>query len=288
MMINVAADLKSTFSPVLGFNFGRPCMHPYPYMPYPGFVLPHAPVYPMDYRRMFEPRFHAPAWGDGPRQPQQQPNQQPYRRREMACSEAQTDPSDAITKLIECLDKIRATELDSGVASQSFGMFSLGEEMKSQAQGHAAASASPDSCLESPAVTPSDSTTAVYDSESSQVIVDPLSPRGCWSGGLEEEEEEEPPLDSSSVHEERPQLERSASDEHFLPLEEEEEEEVTDIQPNIPVIDSSVPRGDDAEDFLKARETQIMCLTSQTNSIDDICLLNFLVSKNFNFIHIQY
>ncbi|KAM6900086.1 bucky ball [Xenentodon cancila] len=240
-----------------GFNFGRPCMHPYPYMPYPGFVLPHAPIYPMDYRRMFEPRFHAPAWGDIPRQQQQQ--QQSYRRRETACSEAQTEPSDAITKLIECLDKIRATdlqgadrELDSGVASQSFSMFSPGEN-KHQEQSPTMPSVSSDSCLESTAVTLSDSAAAVYDSESCQMILEPLSPHGCWSGGLEEEL----PLDSSSVQEECPQLKRSASDEHFLLL----EKDVTDIQSNISVTNQSVPRGD-AEELLKAAHS-LSCPPSQ-------------------------
>lgn len=204
-------------------------MHPYQFMQYPGFVYPHAPIFPMDYRRMYEPRFHAPPpWSDLPRQ---QHHQQPQGRRETACSEAQTDPSDAITKLIECLDKIRAgelqgaeRELDSGVASQSSGMFSPTEEKKSEEQGHVLASAADASHLESPAVTFIDSTTAVYDGESSQRSLEGLSPHGCWSGGLEE------PLDSSSVHEESPDVDQAAVDKHFLPL---EQEEVTDIQPDI-------------------------------------------------------
>lgn len=216
-------------------------MHPYQYMQYPGFVFPHAPIYPMDYRRMFEPRFQAPTWNDMPRQ---QYHPQPQGRREMACSEAQTDPSDAISKLIECLDKIRANELqgaerelDSGVASQSSGMFSPGEEKKSEEQGHILPPAPDLSHLESPAVTFSDSTTAVYDGESSQRSLDALSPPGCWSGVLEEEW----PLDSSSVREEPPELEQPAPDEHFLPL---ENAEVTDIQSDISVTDPSVPKCD--------------------------------------------
>uniref|UniRef100_A0A3B4U9N6 Bucky ball n=1 Tax=Seriola dumerili TaxID=41447 RepID=A0A3B4U9N6_SERDU len=222
-----------------GFNFSRPCMHPYQYMQYPGFVFPHAPIYPVDYRRMFEPRFHAPTWGDMPRQ---QHHPQPHRSREMACSEAQTDPSDAITKLIECLDKIRANELqgaerelDSGVASQSSGMFSPGEEKKSEEQGHVLPSVPDDS----PAVTFSDSTTAVYDGESSQRSLDALSPQGCWSAGLEEEL----PLDSSSVHEECPELEQPTG-EHSLPL---EKEDATDIQSDILVTCPSVPKYDAVE-----------------------------------------
>ncbi|XP_017269563.1 bucky ball [Kryptolebias marmoratus] len=238
----------SHFGMPAGFNLGRPCMHPYPYVPYPGFVLPHAPLYPMDYRRMFEPRFQrASAWGDAPRQ---QHHPQPHgQHRETACSGAQTDPNDAISKLIECLDKIRATdlqgadrELDSGVASQSSGLFSPGEEKKMEGRGHTLSSAPPDGGLESPPVTFIDSTAAVYDGESGQLILDPLSPRECWTERLEEEL----PLDSSSLHEECP--EQTASIAHFVSL---ENEEVTDIQTNISVSHSSVIKCD-VEEHLKA------------------------------------
>ncbi|XP_041669893.1 bucky ball-like [Cheilinus undulatus] len=223
-----------------GFNFNRPCMFPFQYMQYPGYIFPHAPIYPMDYRRMFEPRFHAPpTWNDMPRQPHYT---QPQGRREMACSEAQTDPSDAISKLIECLDKIRASELqgperelDSGVASQSSGIFSPAEEKKSEEQGLVLPSMADVSHLESPAVTFSDSTMAVYDGESSQRSLDVLSPHGCWSAGLEE------PLDSSSVHEESPELEQDAEVEHFLPL---EKEEVTDVQTDILLTNLSAQKCD--------------------------------------------
>ncbi|XP_059182670.1 bucky ball [Centropristis striata] len=249
-----------------GFNFARPCMPPYPYMQYPGYFLPQGPMYPMDYRRIFEPRFHAPSWNDAPRhhhqqqQQQQQQHQQqqhyhpqPHGRPETACSEAQTDPSDAITKLIECLDKIRATELqgagrelDSGVASQSSGMFSPGEEKKSEEQGHTLPSVPDDSA----AVTFSDSTTAVYDGESSHRSLDVLSPPGCWSAGLEEEL----PLDSSSIHEECPELEQSVENEHFLSL---ETAEVADIQSDIPATDQSVPTCD-GEKLLKQKVDPVL------------------------------
>uniref|UniRef100_A0A3Q2CE56 Bucky ball n=1 Tax=Cyprinodon variegatus TaxID=28743 RepID=A0A3Q2CE56_CYPVA len=222
-----------------GFNFGRPSLPPYPYVPYPGFVLPHAPIHPMDYRRMFEPRYQA--WGDLPRQ---QYNPQPQGRRETACFGAQTDPSDAISKLIECLDKIRATELqsgdrelDSGVGSQSFGIFSAVEEKKTREQDQAPLPHR--SCLESPGVTSIDSRAAVYDSESSRVILDPLSPEGGWMGRLEEEL----PLDSSSVHEECPH--QPVPGEHFLS---HETEEVSDIQSNVLVTDSSAQTRDAEKD----------------------------------------
>lgn len=136
---------------------------------------------------MFEPRHHSPPWGDAPRR---QHSPQPCR--ETACSEAQTDPSDAVSKLIECLDKIR--ELDSGVASQASGIFSPAEEKKSSEEGEALPSVADASCLESLSGTDSTSAMAVYDAESSQRSPDPLS----WSGGPEEDL----PLDSSSVQEE--------------------------------------------------------------------------------------
>lgn len=181
------------------------------YMQYPGFVYPHGPVYPVDHRRGFEPRHHTPPWSDAPRR-----QHYPPPCRETACSEAQTDPSDAVNKLIECLDKIR--ELDSGVASQSSGIFSPAEEKKSEEEGEALLLGPEASCLESLNVTCSTSTMAVYDAESSQRSPDPLS----WSGGLEEDL----PLDSSSVHEECS----------------EQPAEVTDTQTSTPVTDPSVPK----------------------------------------------
>lgn len=206
---------------------------------------------------MFEPRFHAPTWNDVPRQ---QYHPQPHGRREMACSEAQTDPSDAITKLIECLDKIRGgevqdaeRELDSGVASQSSGMFSPGEEKTSEEQGHILPSAPDSSHLDSPAVTFSDSTTAVYDGDSSQRNLDVLTPQGSWSGGLEEEL----PLDSSSVHEVCSEVEQPAADEHFLPL---EKVAITDIQSDTSVTEPSVPTCD-VEELLKQRLDPVLPAT---------------------------
>lgn len=215
------------------FNYSRPYIHPYQYMQYPGFMFPHAPLYPVDYRRMFEPRFHPPTWG-------QQHHPQPQGRREMACSEAQTDPNDAISKLIECLDKIRTNELrhgaerelDSGVASHSSGMFSPVEERKGDEQGHVLPSLPGN--LASPAVVFSDSTTAVYD-ESSHRSLDTMSPEGCWSGALEEEL----PLDSSSVHEERVQVAQTAGDEAFISY---GAVEVADVQSDIVAPELKAPK----------------------------------------------
>lgn len=120
----------------------------------------------------------------------------------MSCSEAQTDPSDAVNKLIECLDKIR--ELDSGVASQSSGIFSPADEKKSEEEAEALPLLPEASGLGSLSTTCSNSAVAAYDAESSSRSHDPLS----WSGGLEEDL----PLDSSSVQEECSQLPGEVSD----------------------------------------------------------------------------
>ncbi|XP_061820902.1 bucky ball-like [Nerophis lumbriciformis] len=226
-----------------GFNFGRPCMAPYQYMPYPGLMFPHNAMYPMDYRRMFEPRFQAPAWNEGPRPPY---HQQPHGRRETASSQVQTDPSDAISKLIECLDKIRASELhgaerelDSGVVSHASGMFSPSEAKKGEEQVNAnVLPAAPDAThLESTAVVFSDSATAVYGGGSSRRSLDILSPQVCWSGRLDEEL----PLDSSSIREDGPDPEQPAALKHFLT---HEKSEVTSIQSDIPVADQRAPKCD--------------------------------------------
>ncbi|XP_051910630.1 bucky ball-like isoform X1 [Hippocampus zosterae] len=225
------------------FHFGRPYMTPYQYMPYPGFVVPHSPLYPMDSRRMFEPRFYAPAWNDVLRPPH---HQQSHTRRETVSCEVQTDPSDGISNLLDSLDKIQATEreLDSGMASQSSGMSSV-EEKKAQEQGDAnLVSAVPDATrLESPTAAFSDSTTAVYDAESSHRSLDASSPQACWSGSLEVEL----PLDSSSLHEDGPDPEHPASLEFFLAC---DKSQVTDIQSDIPVADHSTPKCD-ADDTVK-------------------------------------
>ncbi|XP_010902006.2 uncharacterized protein LOC105030056 [Esox lucius] len=204
-----------------GYPFGRfsPYMSPYPYMQYPGgYVVPHAPhMHPIDYRRMYEPpRFHPPPGHDIVFR------QQAQAQREMACSEVQTDPSDALNKLIECLDKLRTNEtqgsdkeLDSGVVSQASGIFSPDERrrkheedvevgvdgmhshsealLRGKLEGSHLQSSSPMARLFSA----NDSTTAVYDGESSRSLGDPGHPEG-WAV----DSDEDPPQDSSSVHEE--------------------------------------------------------------------------------------
>lgn len=248
------------------FNIGRPCLHPYQYMQYPGFVFPHAPVYPVDCRRMFEPRFPSPHWNDMPRQ--QYPSQPPGQR-ETACSEAQTDPSDAITKLIQCLDKMQASdlqgvdrELDSGVASQSSGMFSPGEKKGEEQGAVLILPPAPDnSCLEPSAVAFRAPTTAVYEGDSSHRSLDASSPPECWSGEIEEMEEELP-LDSSSVHEEGLNVEQSAPDDHLHPL---ENGEVADIQSDI-VATAQSSHTCDGDEQLKRRVDSILPLVTLPSS----------------------
>ncbi|XP_029517105.2 bucky ball-like [Oncorhynchus nerka] len=203
------------------YPFGRPSpyMSTYPYMQYPGgYVVPHAPhMHPVDYRRMYEPpHFHLPPVHD-PMFRQQQQHHHDHTQREVVCSEAQTDPSDALNKLIECLDKLRANEmqgsekeLDSGVVSQSSGISSPDGERKSCEvvvggdihSGHGA------SCgkLEGSQLQSSfpmgrlfsvgNSTTAVYDGESSRCL------GGLGKEGWAVDSDEDTPLDSSSIHEE--------------------------------------------------------------------------------------
>ncbi|XP_068604386.1 bucky ball [Brachionichthys hirsutus] len=244
-----------------GFNFPRPYMHPYQYVQYPGYAFPHAPLYPMEHRRVFEPRFQGPPWSDAPRQPYQP---YPQGRRETACSEAQTDPSDAITKLIECLDKFRGgemqcaeRELDSGVASQSSGMFSPGAEKKSEQRGQSLPPEPDGSHLEAPAAC-GDATTAACHTQSNQRSVDTLSPQTSWTGGMEDES----PLDTSSVHEDgRSRAERPAGDESFLRL---EKAAVTGIQPDTSVTGLSAPVC--GEDLLKLDP-----VSHQTQSVPPGC-----------------
>lgn len=207
---------------------------------------------------MFEPRFYAPAWADTPRR-QHQP--QPHGRRETTCSEAQTEPNDAISKLIECLDKIRVgelhgaeRELDSGVASQTSGMFSPGEERKNEEQGDVLPAMPDGGRFETSSAAYGESATAVHDSESGKGGLEAqrslVVPQGCWSGEIEDEL----PLDSSSLHEECSEVELPAAaaaaataDEHFTSV---EKPEVMDIQSDTSVTPPDVPKCG-VEEFLR-------------------------------------
>ncbi|XP_077592177.1 bucky ball [Stigmatopora nigra] len=218
-----------------GFNMGRPYMAPFQYMPYPGFVFPPSPLHPMDYRRTLEPRFFPPTWNDVPRPPH---IPHPQDRRETATSEVQTDPSDPLSKLMECLDKIRVSdlrgperELDSGVASHSSGLFSPDEEKKSQEQG--AESPLPGaSSSESPAVAFGDSTAGSYIPDLGLRSLETLNP------GWSDRAEMDIPLDSSSLHEDGPDPPPANP---FLP---HEKSDVTDTHSDNPVAAGSDPKPD--------------------------------------------
>ncbi|KAI4885273.1 hypothetical protein NFI96_013681, partial [Prochilodus magdalenae] len=129
----MSCNLKSSFSVISGFHFGRPCMMPYSYLQYPGYVMPHAAVHPVDYRRIYERSFPPSAsptsYDFGFRQ-----HQHTGAPRETTCAGAQTDPCEALNKLIECLDQLRVGEqLHSRVDSQTSGTLSpLAEEGRSE------------------------------------------------------------------------------------------------------------------------------------------------------------
>lgn len=199
---------------------------------------------------MFEPRFYAPTWVDPQHRPQFHP-QPPSSRRETACSEAQTEPSDAISKLIECLDKIQvgelhgaeSRELDSGMASQTSGMFSPSEERKAEERGDVLPEVPDSACFHSKAA----------DECSQRGVVD-LSPQGCWSGRVEDEL----PLDSSSLHGDCSGT--AAADELFSPM-----EKVMDIQSDTSVTEPGVPRCG-AEELLRACNPSSSSSSSSSSS----------------------
>ncbi|KAF4084611.1 hypothetical protein AMELA_G00107900 [Ameiurus melas] len=102
--------------PGSAFHFGRPYMLPYSYLQYPGYVMPHAPMHPVDYRRVHERNFpHNPGCDASLRQYQHDQ----AAPRETTCVGAQTDPSEALNKLIECLEQLRASDSSQTSGSMS-------------------------------------------------------------------------------------------------------------------------------------------------------------------------
>lgn len=78
--------------------------------------MPHAAMHPVDYRRIHERNFsHAPGCDASLRQYQHCQVSQ----KETTCVGAQTDPSETLNKLIECLDQLRASD-----SSQTSGSLS--------------------------------------------------------------------------------------------------------------------------------------------------------------------
>ncbi|XP_026998424.1 bucky ball isoform X2 [Tachysurus fulvidraco] len=101
------------------FPFGRPYMPPYQFMQHPGYVVPHAPMQPSDYRRV-APLFPSVASYD---LRFRQHFQQMSMHRETTSSEAQTEPGDPVSKLMDCLEGLQACE-KSGAVKESNAMFS--------------------------------------------------------------------------------------------------------------------------------------------------------------------
>lgn len=78
--------------------------------------MPQTTMHPVDYRRLQEQHFqHAPGCNVSLRQYQHGQAVQ----RETTCVGAQTDPSEALNKLIECLDQLRASDSASSQTSGS-------------------------------------------------------------------------------------------------------------------------------------------------------------------------
>ncbi|KAM9439150.1 bucky ball [Clarias gariepinus] len=192
------------------FPFGRPYMPPYQFMQYPGYVVPHAPMQPTDYRRV-APLFPPVASYD---LRFRQQFQQTSMHRETTSSEAQTEPRDLVSKLMDSLESLRACE-KSGAVKDSTVMFSstpavnlfTGEVEKMKAGDKI--NVKPASQLDeaeqddlSKLVTPCDS--AVYDAESSQ-------------GRLEEcVLSDVLPLDSSSIRDENQDQDYKRGDSKML------------------------------------------------------------------------
>ncbi|KAI5616947.1 bucky ball, partial [Silurus asotus] len=101
------------------FPFGRPYMPPYQYMQYPGYMVPHAPMQPTDYRRM-APVFPSVSSYD---LRFRQHFQQMTMHHETTSSEVQTEPGDPVSKLMDCLEGLQASE-KSGVVREANVMFS--------------------------------------------------------------------------------------------------------------------------------------------------------------------
>lgn len=82
-------------------------MAPYPYtgMQYPGYVVPQAPMQPVDYSRVFNPHISSATYDV---QFCHHYQQQACVGSENACSEVQTYPSHTVHKLI--LDRLRTSE----------------------------------------------------------------------------------------------------------------------------------------------------------------------------------
>ncbi|XP_026061761.1 uncharacterized protein LOC113045554 isoform X1 [Carassius auratus] len=173
-------------------HFGRPYMAPYQFMQYPGYVIPHAPMQPIDYRRT-NPHFPSVASYD---LRVRQHFQHAGIHRETTCSEVQTDSSDSVNKLIDKIESLKASEQGSDK-----GLNNVVSSTPDVVQGEKLTGLNEDSKLElasqegkeeqvNQVTRPTTYSDSAYDAESSQGRLDEC----MFSDVL--------PLDSSSVHEE--------------------------------------------------------------------------------------
>ncbi|KAJ8012018.1 hypothetical protein DPEC_G00064330 [Dallia pectoralis] len=198
--------------PPSAMPYGRPYMAPYPYMQYPGYMVPQAPMQPVDYSRMFNPHISSATYDIQFRHHFQH---QARVRQTTTCSEVQTDPSDTIHKLIDGLDRMATTEKPAGERGpvSNSGLMSLtsNTSMSSASSGTTVSSpvdveAQPggqgrlsaprplpqrqpqpskshrDNPVSSSEISVSTSA-AVYDAESSQSCQDELAKQDGWSTG---------------------------------------------------------------------------------------------------------
>ncbi|KAL2085333.1 hypothetical protein ACEWY4_018653 [Coilia grayii] len=219
-----------------GLPLGRPYVSPYSYMQCPGYVMPHAPVHLLDYRRLCDPHFNPSAYDAVRRH-----HQPGVVSRETTCAGAQTDPSDALNKLIECLDKLRASdstaeqELDSGVTSPASGICSPREEMrKEESEGNDQPEPTHIEVHQASSGVLLSSAAAVCEPSSRK------SKKETWSM----DSDGEPPMDSSSVHEES------------VLLEEEEHDDEDDLHFHHCRAEKQVSRSDYAQDPICHGETK--------------------------------
>lgn len=161
-------------------------------MQYPGYVVPHAPMQPVDYRRI-NPHFPSVASYD---LRVRHHFQHAGMHRETACSEVQTDPSDSVNKLIDKIESLKVCEQKAGDKVANMVVSSTpdviqGEKLTSLNEGSKLELASQEG-KEEPVnqVRPPTYSDSAYDAESSQGRLDEC----VFSDVL--------PLDSSSVHEE--------------------------------------------------------------------------------------
>ncbi|XP_029931333.1 bucky ball isoform X2 [Myripristis murdjan] len=100
-------NLNPYGNPASGLPYMRQYMAPYPCMSgYPGYVIPQAPVYPVEYRHMFNPhRPSSSAYGVQLR------HHHSRQTKETASSEVQTDQSDLLTKLTDSLDALAISDI---------------------------------------------------------------------------------------------------------------------------------------------------------------------------------